>query len=141
MKKLLFGALTLVLLLAVSCKENADKAKDATEEKTEQTAEDTSASTTEQTEDSASSDVPSFSDSAVQDYVNSYEEYMTEYKKIAESKDMTAFAGLGTKGQELAKKAQEVLGNLSGDDAKKLTEYMTAKSKEIAELTKALTQQ
>ncbi|MBW1296997.1 hypothetical protein [Aquimarina litoralis] len=140
-KTILNFALIIAVLFATSCKnetksdtsDTADKTEEVkTEEKTEEKSSDDKA---------ASSDgVPSFSDQKVQEYVDSYEAYIEEYKKVVESKDMTAFASLGQKGQELGTKAQEVMGNLSGDDVKKLNDYMMAKSAELQELSKKLMQ-
>ncbi|MDY8137994.1 hypothetical protein [Aquimarina sp. 2201CG5-10] len=143
MKKVILNLSLLVLIMAtVSCKNDtkSDSTADAevTEQKTEEKAE--KSSEKENTTAPASDDVPSFSDQAVQDYVNSYEAYIEEYKKVVESKDMTAFASLGQKGQELGQKAQEVMGNLSGDDIKKLNDYMQKKSTQLQELSKKLMQ-
>ncbi|WP_299221812.1 hypothetical protein [uncultured Aquimarina sp.] len=141
-KTILNFALVMAVLFAASCKnetkseatDSADKTEEV--EKTEKAEE----KTEEKTETAASEGVPSFSDEKVQEYVNSYEAYIEEYKKVVESKDMTAFASLGQKGQELGTKAQEVMGNLSGDDVKKLNDYMMAKSTELQELSKKLMQ-
>ncbi|WP_405206379.1 hypothetical protein [Aquimarina sp. LLG6339-5] len=139
-KTILNFALIIAVLFAASCKnETKSDAVDSAEkteevEKTEKAEENSN----EETTTAASDGVPSFSDEKVQEYVNSYEAYIEEYKKVVESKDMTAFASLGQKGQELGTKAQEVMGNLSGDDVKKLNDYMTAKSAELQELSKKL---
>lgn len=146
MKKFFLGALALMFLTVVSCKQAADKAEEAADNAEEVVEEATEKATeaaeevAEKVEDAVDG-VPSFSDPAVQEYVNAYEEYMAEYAKIVESKDMTAFAGLSTKGQELAKKAQDISGKLSGDDAQKWTDYMTASSKKMQELAAKMTQQ
>ena len=140
-KTILNFALIIAVLFAASCKNetksDASDSADKTEEvKTEEKSEEKSSD-----DKTTSSDgVPSFSDQKVQDYVDSYEAYIEEYKKVVESKDMTAFASLGQKGQELGTKAQEVMGNLSGDDVKKLNDYMMAKSAELQELSKKLMQ-
>ncbi|GAA0722321.1 hypothetical protein GCM10009430_24610 [Aquimarina litoralis] len=140
-KTILNFALIIAVLFAASCKnetkseatDTADKTEEvATEEKTEEKS--------SEAKSTSSDGVPSFSDQKVQEYVDSYEAYIEEYKKVVESKDMTAFASLGQKGQELGTKAQEVMGNLSGDDVKKLNDYMTAKSAELQELSKKLMQ-
>ncbi|MFD2562126.1 hypothetical protein [Aquimarina rubra] len=142
-KTILNFVLIIAVLFTASCKnetksETSDSANKTEEvEKTETSEE---KSNDNKTETAASDGVPSFSDEKVQEYVNSYEAYIEEYKKVVESKDMTAFASLGQKGQELGTKAQEVMGNLSGDDVKKLSDYMTAKSAELQELSKKLMQ-
>ncbi len=62
-------------------------------------------------------------------------------KKVVESKDMTKFQTLATKGQELAKKAQALTAEgLSESDTKKLNDYMQGKAKELQELTKKMMQ-
>lgn len=143
-KTLLKFVLIIAVIFSTSCKnETKSEASDtanttkATEETAieEKTEENRSTTTTTST-----SGVPSFSDQKVQDYVDSYEAYIEEYKKVVESKDMAAFGALGQKGQELGTKAQEVMGNLSGDDVKKLNDYMMAKSTELQELSKKLLQ-
>jgi len=138
-KAILNFALIIAVVFATSCKNETKSEASDTEEKTEEV-EKTEEKSEEKTETAASDGVPSFSDQKVQDYVNSYEAYIEEYKKVVESKDMTAFASLGQKGQELGTKAQEVMGNLSGDDVKKLNDYMMAKSTELQELSKKLMQ-
>jgi len=81
------------------------------------------------------SSVPSFENSTVQDYVNSYETYLKEYEKAIDDQDIEALSNLGPKGQELAVKARDISGNLSVEDAQKFTHYMTEKAKSIRELT------
>jgi len=132
MKKV-FLSLTMIAALAfTSCKETPKS--DADKTKTETTAEDKK----DRTATTSTDGVPSFSDTDVQAYVDSYESYIADYKKAAESKDMTAFADLGKKGQDLAAKAQEVMGKLTGADAEKLTTYMTKKGKELQEYSKKI---
>ncbi len=126
-KTILTTVAALAIILGTSCNKEAKNAESKTEKKEVVTT--TKTEKKETTE--ATNGVPSFSDKAVQDYVNAYEAYVEDYKKAAEKKDMTAFAALGQKGQELGTKAQEINGNLSTDDAKKLGDYMMKKSKEI----------
>jgi PBP1b-binding outer membrane lipoprotein LpoB len=130
-------AIALVSLIAVSCKEAKEEKVEDSKATTEEVATDdkTDVATTEE----STSDTPSFDNADVQAYVDSYESYIEEYAKVAESKDMSKMADLGNKGAELGKKAQDAMKNLTGDDAKKLTEYMTAKSKEIQALTAKMT--
>lgn len=80
-------------------------------------------------------DVPSFENSAVQEYVNSYEDYLKEYRQAVENQDIQALSALGPKGQELSIKAQEISGNMTVEDVQKFTHYMTEKAQEIRELT------
>ena len=148
MKKVFLStALILALSISfVSCKKTKDAAADAADA-TEEVAEEAVAEVTEAVEEAteaveeAATGVPSFEDPKVQEYVDAYEAYIAEYAKAAESKDMTAFASLGTKGQELGTKAQEVLTGLSPEDAQKLTDYMTEKSKTLQELAAKMTAQ
>lgn len=142
MKKIFLGALALMFLTVISCKDAANKAEEAAD-----TAEEAVEEVAEKVEEvaekveSAVDGVPNFSDEKVQAYVNEYEAYMAEYAKIVESKDMTAFAGLSQKGSALGQKASEIAGNLSAEDAKKWSDYMTASSAKMQELAKAMTQQ
>ncbi|EZH74472.1 hypothetical protein ATO12_11935 [Aquimarina atlantica] len=146
MKKFFLGALALVFLTVISCKDAANKAEEAADtagEAVEEVAEKVEEAAEEVAEkvEEAVDGVPSFDNAEVQDYVNKYEEYMAAYKKAAESKDMTAFAELGQQGQALGTAAQEIAGKLSGDDAKKWTDYMTASAAKMQEYAKAMTQQ
>lgn len=148
MKKVFLSVLFVLALSIsfVSCKKTQDA--EVTEE-TEEVAEaeeavveaEESVTEAEEATEAASADVPNFEDQAVQEYVNAYDAYVKEYAAAVESKDMNAFTELSTKGQELGAKAAEVAGNLSAEDAQKLTEYITAKSKELQELTAKLTAQ
>ncbi|QWX83395.1 hypothetical protein H0I23_13155 [Cellulophaga sp. HaHaR_3_176] len=153
MKKVILSSILMVALTTsfVSCKDAADKAKEATEataeaaneaaDATKEAAGEAMDATKEAAGDAMDAageltdGVPSFGDAAVTEYVKTYEEYINEYKEAAESKDMTAFAALGTKGQELATKSQEVYKNLSAADAEKLNAYMTEKSKELQDIS------
>ncbi|MBG6131446.1 hypothetical protein IWQ47_002685 [Aquimarina sp. EL_43] len=146
MKKFFLGALALVFLTVISCKDAANKAEEAAdtaEEAVEEVAEKVEEAAEEVAEkvEEAVDGVPSFDNQKVQDYVNEYEAYLAEYAKIVESKDMTAFAGLAEKGTNLGKKASEIAGELTGDDAKKWTDYMTASSEKMQALAKKMTQQ
>ncbi|KAA1246916.1 hypothetical protein [Aquimarina sp. RZ0] len=140
-KNMLNLLLIIIVLFSSSCKneektevvDDPEKIEEIVQKKEDKTS---NVSTTTET----SVDIPSFNDQKVQAYVNSYEAYIEKYKKIVESKDMTAFASLGQKGQELSTKAQEIMGNLSADDVKKLNDYMLAKSTELQELSKKLMQ-
>ncbi|WP_282080767.1 hypothetical protein [Aquimarina algiphila] len=140
MKKVILNlSLVIAILATVSCKNEAKSDASTSDETTE-----TTETSGDRKEDSAATEsadgVPNFSDEKVQEYVNAYEAYIAEYKKAVESKDMTAFAALGEQGQELGQKAQDVMGNLSGDDVKKLNDYMQEKSTQLQELSKKLMQ-
>lgn len=135
MKKVIVNLSLVIAILFASCKSETKETSTSSEntEKTEKKEDNSS-------KESATAGVPSFSDKNVQEYVNAYEAYIEEYKKAVESKDMTAFASLGQKGQELGTKAQEVMGNLSGEDVVKLSEYMQKKSEQLQELSQKMMQ-
>ena len=129
MKKVFLSLTMITALVFTSCKETPKD--DAEGTPTEETVGTTAEKDVKDTAPVATDGVPNFSDADVQAYVDSYESYMADYKKAVESKDMTAFATLGQKGQDLAAKAQEVTGKLTGADAEKLTAYMTKKGEEL----------
>ncbi|WP_199915415.1 hypothetical protein [Aquimarina spinulae] len=146
MKKFFLGALALVFLTVISCKDAANKAEEAAdtaEEAVEEVAEKVEEAAEEVAEkvEEAVDGVPNFDNEEVKAYVEKYEAYMAEYAKIVESKDMTAFAGLATKGSKLGEEAAGIAGKLSGDDVKKWTDYMTASSEKMQALAKKMTQQ
>lgn len=136
MKKIILNLSLVIAILAVSCKNETKSDTSVSKGEVEKVEE----KTEENTSSKSSNGVPNFSDDKAQEYVNSYEAYIEEYKKIVESKDMTAFASLGEKGQKLGQQAQEVMGNLSGEDVKKLNDYMQKKSVQLQELSKKLMQ-
>lgn len=130
MKKTIFMLSAVALLAFTSCKnDKKDTAKEET--KTEETKKEKS---------TASSDVPSFDNAEVKSYLETYESYVKDYKAALESKDMTKFQTLSSKGQELATKGQEAMKNLSTDDAKKLSDYLLKRSKELQEYTTKMMQ-
>ncbi|WP_074409214.1 MULTISPECIES: hypothetical protein [Aquimarina] len=136
MKKVILNLSLVIAILAVSCKNETKSDSSVSKDEVEKVEE----KTEEKTSSQSANGVPNFNDDKVQEYVNSYEAYIEEYKKIVESKDMTAFASLGEKGQKLGQQAQEVMGNLSGEDVKKLNDYMQKKSEQLQELSKKLMQ-
>ncbi len=122
MKKLFLGLFLVVAVSLTSCQGKKDGKATGKETKTE-------------------TSVPKFDNKKVGEYIKAYDAYIEDYKKIVDSKDMTKFQELGTKGQELAKKAQELTtSGLSASDTKKLNEYMTAKAKELQELSQKMMQ-
>jgi hypothetical protein len=133
MKKVFLSIAIIGAFMVTSCKEKAQT--DATEATTTEIA--TEETTTEAATES-SDGTPNFSDPDVQAYVDAYDEYIEEYTKAAESKDMSAFAELGTKGQELATLAQGISGKMTGADGERLAAYMTEKAELIQELTKKM---
>ncbi|WP_106791096.1 hypothetical protein [Aquimarina sp. Aq78] len=136
MKKVILNLSLVIAILAVSCKSETKSDTSVSKDEVEKVEEKTEENTSSQ----SANGVPNFSDKKVQEYVNSYEAYIEEYKKAVESKDMTAFASLGEQGQKLGTQAQEVMGNLSADDVKKLSDYMQKKSAQLQELSKKMMQ-
>lgn len=134
MKKFLPVVALLILFTACKGKKEEKKPDEPTT---------TTPTTTEPTTTPTSSGVPSFSDPDVSAYVNAYEEYIANYKKVVESKDMTKMGDLAKTAQDLAAKATAATQKLanSPEDAKKLADYMTAKAAEVTELSKKLTGQ
>lgn len=138
MKKTIFMLSAVALLAFASCKK--DK-KDSTKEETKTEVKAEEPKKEEAPKQEASNGVPKFDNAEVQAYIDAYEKYMADYTAIVESKDMTKMSELATKAQDLATKGQEAMGKLTGDDAKKLSDYMTKKAKDAQELAKKLTSQ
>lgn len=138
MKKLLPVVALFVLFSA--CKSKKDEKKP---EETTTTTTTTDPGTTTTTTTTTTPGVPTFNDADVTAYVKAYEDYIAVYKTAAETKDMSKMADLAKTAQDLAAKAtaatQKLISN--PEDAKKLADYMTAKSAEVMELTKKLTGQ
>ncbi len=136
MKKI-FAVLAIVSLIT-SCKNKKDEGKKQNETTTTEPA-----NTNPAKEESTTPGVPTFNDADVTAYVKAYEEYIATYKKAVESKDMTKMTDLAKLGQDLATKGVTATQKLvsSPEDAKKLADYMTAKSAEVIELSKKLTGQ
>lgn len=136
MKKTIFMLSAVALLAFTSCKDDKkNTAKEETKTEEAKTAEEP-----KKEESTASSDVPSFDNAEVKSYLETYESYVKDYKAALESKDMTKFQALSSKGQELATKGQEAMKNLSTDDAKKLSDYLVKRGKELQEYTTKMMQ-
>lgn len=141
MKKVILSSV-LMLAMAISftsCKEAADKAKEggeAIEKMADETADKTKEVVKETVEEvkEMAADLPSFSDSSINDYIKTYESYMSDYTKAVKDNNATALATLATKGQELSTKYQEIAGKLTSEDAQKLGKYMTEKAEAMAKL-------
>lgn len=124
MKKVILGFAAIAMFALVACNKGKEEAK--TEEGTK-------------VEATSDVEVPKFDNEKLADYMELYDSYIEEYKKVAESKDMTKFQALGTKGQELANKAQTLMTEgLSASDTKKLNDYLQEKAKELQELTQKM---
>jgi hypothetical protein len=135
MKKL-FAVLAIVSVMT-SCKDEKTETTVETPTETPTTTEPTT------TEPTATTGVPTFSDADVQAYANAYAELAEAYKKAADSKDMAKFTELSNMGQDLATKSAAMTQKLatSPEEAKKLSDFLLAKSNEIVEATKKLTGQ
>lgn len=85
----------------------------------------------------AASDVPTFSSSAVNDYVKEYAKFCDEYIAAYKSKDTSKIQALATKQSEWAQKAQTAMQNLKADEVQKLNDWMTKKAQQMSDaLTK-----
>lgn len=139
MKKTVLILSAIAMVTFTSCgKEKAEEAVTATENAVEETAEAVEETVDEAT--AAVTGVPSFDNAELQDYVNTYESYFEDYKEAMESMDMTKVQELNTKGQELVQKSQSFT-DISTDDAKKLSEYMEVKAKEMQDIAMKATGQ
>ena len=132
--------------IMTSCKDKKDEKKaEETTTTTPTTTEPTTTTptTTEPTTTTPTTGTPTFSDPDVAAYVKAYDEYVALYKKAVDGKDMTKMMELSKMGQDLATKGTNAAQKLSGNpaDAKKLSDYMMAKSAEIVELSKKLSGQ
>ncbi|MBC7874711.1 MAG: hypothetical protein H7Y01_11970 [Ferruginibacter sp.] len=140
MKKF-FAVLALVGVLA-SCK---DKKKDEKkmDETTTNTPVTTEPTTTMDVAPTMNGETPKFKDADVQAYADSYAAYAEAYKKAADSKDMSKFSDLSKMGQDLSTKAAAMTQKLmnSPEEAQKLSDFIVAKTNEIAEYTKKMTGQ
>ena len=138
MKKFLF--VVAIAGIMTSCKDKKDEKK-AEESTTTMPTEPTTTAPTEPT--TVSTGVPTFSDPDVTAYVKAYEDYIAVYKKAVEGKDMSKMMDLSKMGQDLATKGMAASQKLAvnPEDAKKLADYMTARSAEIVALSKKLTGQ
>lgn len=144
MKRVILSVFVVGALLATSCKNTKEEAKDAVEtvEKATEEAKDAATKATEEakeaTEEAAKTvgstiegvEIPEFEDPKVGEYLQSYAEYAKTY--IDAKGDVVKNSELAQKGVELAKKSQDILGNLSQEDAVKFSEVMTAIQSKMA---------
>jgi hypothetical protein len=140
MKKFLF--VVAIAGIMTSCKDKKDEKK-AEEPTITAPTEPTTTEPTTTVPTTTSEGVPTFSDADVTAYVKAYEDYIAVYKKAVEGKDMSKMMDLSKMGQDLATKGMAASQKLSAnpEDAKKLADYMTARSAEIVALSKKLTGQ
>lgn len=133
MKKVLFVLAVAGVMVSCGNKKKTDKPADG---------KDTTVVVTPPTTN-PTGDVPTFADADVNAYVQAYENYISVYEKAAEGKDMSKMMELSTMGQDLGTKgmaaSQKLMNN--PEDAKKLADYMTARSQRIIELSKKLSGQ
>jgi hypothetical protein len=139
MKKLL--SLVALVGIMASCNNKKDEKKE--DVKTDTAVTTTTTDPAPPSDVTPAGDVPKFADADVQAYADAYAAYAEAYKKAAESKDMTKFQDLTKQGQDLAAKATAMSQKLSTspEEAKKLSDFIMAKSNEIMEYTKKLTGQ
>ncbi|MGG6231710.1 hypothetical protein [Tenacibaculum sp. SDUM215027] len=141
MKRVILSVFVVGALLATSCKNTKEEAKDAVEtveKATEEAKEAATEETKEATEEAAKAvgsaiegvEIPEFEDPKVGEYLQSYAEYAKTY--IDAKGDVVKNSELAQKGVELAKKSQDILGNLSQEDAVKFSEVMTAIQSKMA---------
>jgi len=140
MKKILL--VVAVAGIMTSCKDK--KKTEETTTTTPTTEQTTTPPTTTTTSDPApttnAGDVPSFKDADVQAYAEAYANLADAYKKAAENKDLGKLADLSKTGMDLAAKTSAMTQKLiaSPEEAKKLSDFIMAKSKEITEASKKL---
>jgi hypothetical protein len=140
MKKFLF--VVAIAGIMTSCKDKKDEKKP--EEPTTITpTEPTTSEPTTTAPTTTFEGVPTFNDADVTAYVKAYEDYIAIYKKAVEGKDMSKMMDLSKMGQDLVTKGMAASQKLAAnpEDAKKLADYMTARSAEIVALSKKLTGQ
>ena len=120
-----------------ACKKS-EKTEETTTTETEATTEETGkgeeAATTETSTEASSTSaaMPEFSSEGAKEYAKMYQEYVDAYMKAIESKDATQLQDLSKKGQEMATKMASIK-DITPEDTKKLTEWMTAKAKEMSD--------
>ena len=141
MKKLL--SLVALVGIMASCNNKKDEKKE--EVKTG----DTTAVTTPPVDNTTppankgSTEMPKFADADVQAYAQSYADLADAYVKAADSKDMAKFSELSKMSSDLAAKSAAMSQKLMNnpEEAKKLSDFIMAKSAQITEATKKLTGQ
>ncbi|CAM1366537.1 conserved hypothetical protein [Tenacibaculum sediminilitoris] len=148
MKKVILSVFVVAALLATSCKNTKEEAKDATEdavEVVENAAEEAEDATTEAVEDTKEAieeaadaiesaiegiTIPEFKDPKVGEYLQSYSQYAKDY--IDAKGDVVKNAELAKKGVELATQAKDIVQNLDQEAAKKFNNVMTAIQSKMA---------
>ena len=138
MKKL-FALMLIGGFFAFAACKKSEKTEETTTTETETTTtteetgkgEETTTSTEATTETSAAA-MPEFSSAGAKEYAKMYQEYVDAYMKAVESKDAAQLQDLSKKGQEMATK-MSTIKDITPEDSKKLSEWMTAKAKEMSE--------
>ncbi|PVX50886.1 hypothetical protein C7377_1207 [Balneicella halophila] len=130
MKKLFLVLVAVATLALVACNKEKEGSNLQDEQETQKVIETTT-----------DADVPEFDNENLEEYIEVYDSYLDDYKEAVESKDMSKFQALSSKGQELAEKAEALATEgLSESDSRKLNEYMQEKSKEMQELAQKMMQ-
>ncbi len=81
---------------------------------------------------------PTFNSRAARKYIRDYEAYIANYKKAVKAKDMDSFLELNEASSSLTKQYRSLISTLSGEEIKKMSKYIQAKSKQIEELSKQM---
>lgn len=148
MKKVILSVFVVGALLATSCKNTKEEAKDAatdaveavenaTEEATDaatKAVEETKEATEEAVESVKSAiegiEIPQFEDPKVGEYLQTYSQYAKDY--IEAKGDVVKNTELAKKGVELATQAKDIVANLDEAAAEKFNSVMTAIQSKMA---------
>lgn len=137
MKKVILSVFVVGALLATSCKNTKEDAKDATKEAVEaveKATEEAKEATEEAVEAMESAiegiEIPEFEDPKVGEYLQSYSQYAKDY--IEAKGDVVKNSELAKKGVELATQAKDIVANLDEEAAKKFNSVMTAIQSKMA---------
>lgn len=123
MRKIIF--LLFVALSLGACKNESKEVKEAEKTTVEMIPEETV---------TVSTDKPTFKSEAAQQYVDAYDQFITNYKAAMDSKDQVKIQELNNEMLKLSAKGTEALKGLETEDATKLSEYMTNKSQELIQI-------
>jgi hypothetical protein len=86
----------------------------------------------------SSSDRPQFASQSANDFVESYDAFIADFKAAYEAmrnRDMTKYDAVILRAQELETKGEKLERELSPDEQKKFADYLNRRADELAELT------